>query len=142
MLDLWCLLSNLQRFVVRNIFLRSKSFSFQVMLFNAFKAIGSPEKVLFKAQRRYVTCECCFIFIFYSFPAFLILCLLAKRTNLVLSSPKCMLNLLSTNWSQTLWKSLFSCYSVSLTSLCWYIRYESAICKNRFNFTAWDMSLT
>ena len=95
---------------------------------NVFKAIDSPEKVLSKAQPRYVTCKCCFILIFYSFPAFLILCLLAKRTNLVLSSPRCMINLLSTNQSQTFSKSLFSCFSVSLTSLCWYTRYESAIC--------------
>ena len=127
--------SILHSFGDRNLFLWSKNFSFPFMLFNAFKAISSSNKVSSKAQPRYVTWESCFTLIFYSFPALLILCLLAKRTDLVLSSPKCMLNLLSTNQSQTFSKSLFSYFSVFLTSLCCCMRYESSVCKNRFNFT-------
>ena len=61
---------------------------------------------------RYVTCECCFIimslYFKFSFLALLILRLLAKRIALVLSSPKCMLNLLLTNQLQTFSESLFS----------------------------------
>ena len=50
--------------------------------------------------------------------AFLILRLLLKRIDLVLSSPKWILNLLSTNQSHIRLKFLLSWISISLMSLC------------------------
>ena len=114
-----------------------------VQLFRAFKVIGSQTK--FHPTLDEETCEFCFIitsFYFkFSFLALLILRLLAKRIALVLSSPKCMLNLLSTNQLQTFSRSLFSCFPFSSTPLCWYIRHESWRYKNRFDFTVCGMSL-
>ena len=71
--------SILHSFGDRNLFLWSKNFSFPFMLFNAFKAISSSNKVSSKAQPRYVTWESCFTLIFYSFPAFLIYAYLQKE---------------------------------------------------------------
>ena len=109
---------------VMNLFLRY-NFTFPFILLHAFKVIGFPDKISFKTQPRYVTCECCCIFIslyfIFSFLALLILRLLAKIIDLVLSSPKYTVNLLSTNQSQAVSKSLFSCFSISSTSLCSYI---------------------
>ena len=87
------------------------------------RPIGSPEKVSTKAQPRYVTCKCCFIFIFIFYSQFS--CTfdftLTYKKNRFLSSPNCMLNLLSTNQLQT-----FSSYS---TFLCWYMRQELSAYK-------------
>ena len=71
-----------------------------------------------------ITGKCCFIFIslyftfsFYFvavvvvvffFSALLILCLLTKRIDLILSCPKCIMNLLLTNQLQTFLKSLLT----------------------------------
>ena len=105
--------STLRSFSVRNLLLLWKKISFPFILFNAFKAIGSPEKVSSKTQPRYVTYECCFSFMFlyllFRFPALLILRLLVRRIDLVLSSRKCMFDLLSTIQLQMFSKSVFSC---------------------------------
>ena len=45
--------------------------------------------------------------------------LVTNKIDFVLSRPKCTLNLLSTNQSHKLEKSLSSCFSISVTSLCW-----------------------
>ena len=123
---------------VRNLILRYRNSSFPFILLNAFKAIDFIDKVSSKTQPRYVTGESCFIFIFlyFTFSVLARVRLLAKIIDFVLSSPKCMVNLLSTNQSQTFLKSLFSCFSISSVSLCWYMRHESSTCKNRFDFTA------
>ena len=47
------------------------------------------------------------------------LCLVPNKIDFVLSWPKCTLNLLSTNQSHKLEKSLSSCFSISVTFLCW-----------------------
>ena len=51
--------------------------------------------------------------------AFPTLCLVQNKIDFVLSWPKCTLNLLSTNQSHKLEKSLSSCFSISVTFLCW-----------------------
>ena len=72
----------------------------------------------------------------------LILHLLAKGQDLVSSSTKCMLNFLSKKQLQIFSNSLPSCFAISSTSVCWYMGHESSAYKNRFDFTARDMSLT
>ena len=51
--------------------------------------------------------------------AFRSLCLVPNKIDLVLSWSKCALNLLSTNQSHKLEKSLSSCFSIPVTFLCW-----------------------
>ena len=82
-------------------FYGKKNLSSPFVLFNAFKAVGSPDKVLSKTQ-----------------PLF---------------------HPLSTNQSQTFSKSLFGCFSISSTSLRWYVGHHSSAYKNRFGFTAWHV---
>ena len=53
--------------------------------------------------------------------AFQSLCLEPNEIDFVLSWLKCILNLLSTNQSHKLEKYLSSCFSVSVTFLCWKI---------------------
>ena len=77
-----------------------------------------------------------------SLPTFLNLCFEPKRMDLVLSSPKLMLSLLSRNYSRSLLKSLFKCFLISVTRLCWKIRQESSSYSNRSEDTACLISLT
>ena len=72
----------------------------------------------------------------------LILHLLAKGKDLVSSSTKCTLNFLSKKQLQIFSNSLPSCFAISSKSVCWYMGHESSAYKNRFDFTARDMSLT
>ena len=51
--------------------------------------------------------------------AFQNLCLVPNKIDFVFSWPKCTLNLLSTNQSHKLEKSLSSCFSISVTFLWW-----------------------
>ena len=51
--------------------------------------------------------------------AFRSLCLVPNKIDFVLSWSKCTLNLLSTNQSHKLEKSHSSCFSISVTFLCW-----------------------
>ena len=51
--------------------------------------------------------------------AFQSLCLAPNKIDFVLSWPKCTLNLSSANQSHQLEKSLSSCFSISVTFLCW-----------------------
>ena len=80
-----------------------------------------------------------FVFIF-SYLALLILRLFVKGINLILSSPKLMFHLLSTNQSQTFPKSLFS-WHLYIVTWVMSLTHESSACKNRFDFTVWGMSL-
>ena len=50
---------------VRNLFLLQRNFSFPLILLNAFKAIGSPDKVSPKTKPRYVICKCVLFLYFY-----------------------------------------------------------------------------
>ena len=88
--DTWCNLSNLRQNRMH-----------PLILFITFSAIGSQNILSSNTHPWYITCECCFIFIWlylmFSWRIFFDLHLLEKRIDLVLSSPKCILNLLSTN---------------------------------------------
>ena len=88
-----------------------------------FKAIDSPERLWSKTHPRYFTFSYCLISIplYTMFKAlvFQSLCLVPNKTDFVLSWPKCTLNLLSINQSHKLEKSLSSCFSISVTFLCW-----------------------
>ena len=50
--------------------------------------------------------------------AFRCLCLVPNKIDFVLSWPKCTLNLLPTNQSQKVEKSLSGCFSISVSFLC------------------------
>ena len=109
------------------------------------KAAGFPGIVSSITQPRWVTCECCFVSMslnfILSFFIFLILHWLANRIDSVFSSPKWILNLLSTNQSQIFSESLFNAFSISSTSLCWKIRNELSAYINKLEFTASDVSV-
>ena len=78
----------------------------------------------------------------FSLPTFLNLRFQPNRMDLVLSSPKWMLSLLSRNHSHRLLKSLFKCVSISVTCLFWKTRQESSAYSNRSDDTACLTSLT
>ena len=65
-----------------------------------------------------------------------------KRIDLVLSSPKYILSLLSTSQSKIFPKSLLSCFSISATPLCCYKMHESSAYKTNDDVTASGISLT
>ena len=81
-----------------------------------FNAIDFPDIVSSSKQPRYVTLEYCFISIpldiILSFPAFFNLSFEPKSMHFVFSSPRWILNLLSTNHSHKLAKSLFNWCSI------------------------------
>ena len=83
-------------------------------MFTTFNTIGSPDIDSSNTHPRYVFCAFCFIFIslylIFSLRIFLALCLLGKKIDLVLSSPKWTLNLLSTDQSQIFSKSSLSIF--------------------------------
>ena len=60
----------------------------------------------------------------------------------VLSTPKYILNLLSTNQSHSVLKYLFSLFSISFISFPSYARQESSAYNSRSHVTACDMLLT
>ena len=99
---------------VTNLFFLKRNFSLPFILFTTFNAIGSLDIDSSNTHPRYVTSAFCFIFIslylIFSLQIFLVLRLLAKRIDLVLSSPKWILNLLSTNQSQIFSKSSLSIF--------------------------------
>ena len=73
-------------------------------------------------------------------PSFL--CLETIGIDLVLSSPKRVLSLLSTNYQQMFVKPLSNCFSISITSFPWKARQKSSAYRNKFDLTAWGMSFT
>ena len=111
-----------------------------------FNAIDSPDVVSSSKQPKYVTLEYCFISIplriILSFPAFFNLSFEPRSMHFVLSSPRWILNLLSTNHSCKLAKSLIYWCSILWTSLCWNVRPESFAYKSKLEWTAWGISLT
>ena len=108
-----------------------------------FNAIDSPDIVSSSKQPKYV--EYCFISIplciIWNFPAFFNLSFEPRSMHFVLSSPKWILNLLSTNHSHKLAKTLFNWCSIVWTSICWNIRRESSAYKNKSEWTARGISL-
>ena len=111
-----------------------------------FNAIDFPDIVSSSKQPRYVTLEYCFIsillYIILSFPVFFNLSFKLKSMRFVLSSPRWLVNLLSTNYSHKLAKSLFNWCTIVWTSLCWNVRLESSAYKGKSEWTAWGISLT
>ena len=111
-----------------------RNLSLVFILLITFRAIVSPDIGSFNIQPKYVTFECCFICIFFylifSFGTLFILRLEAKSIDLVLSSPKWMLSLLSTNHSQMFLKYLFQLFSISITSFHWKTKQESSAERN------------
>ena len=78
----------------------------------------------------------------FSVPTFLNLRLVPNRMDLVLSSPKWILSLLSRNHSHRSLKSLFKCVSIWVTCLCWETMQESSAYSKRSDDTACFISLT
>ena len=97
-------------------FFWQRNFSLLLILFITESALVFLDIVSSSMHSRYFTLECCLIcispYFIFSFLTFFILNLVAKSIDLVLSSPKWILSLLSTNQSQLLSKSLFSCFSI------------------------------
>ena len=81
-------------------------------------------------------------YIILSFLASFNFCFQPKSMHFVLSSTRWILNLLSTNHSYKLVKSLFQWCSTVWTSLCWNVKPESSANKNKLEWTAWGISLT
>ena len=130
---------------IRNCFLSHVSFEKRIFKFR--KVISCVYPTLWGVSDmhpRYVAYEGCFIFIclylIFSRQAFFDLRLLANRIDLVLSSPKYILSLLSTNKPHIFSKSLLSRFSVSSTSLCWYKMHESSAYKSTVDLTACGLS--
>ena len=124
-----------------------KKFNLPFILFTTFSAKGSPDILLPNKHPRYVTCKWCFTFtclyLIFSWQVFLALHLLAKIIDLVLSSWKCTIGLLSPNQSQIFPKSLLSCFSISSTFLCWYkMQHLSAYNKSIVDLTACGLSFS
>ena len=109
-----------------------------------FKAIDSPERLSSKIHPRYFTFACCLI----SMPLYTIfkglalrsLCLVPNNIDFVLSCPKSILNLLSTNQLHKLEKSPISCFSVSISLLSWKNIEVSSVQSNESLTTAWGKS--
>ena len=93
---------------------------------------------------RYFTLGSCLIcispYFMWCFLIFFFLSLEVKRIDFVLSSPKWILSLLSTNQSHILEKSKFNYFSISLISLRWQTKHESLACRKRWHLTDCDMS--
>ena len=94
-----------------------KNLSLPLIFVRTFRAISRPDRVSSKRQPRYSTVENCFRvtpFLFMVIGSALILLFFGlNRIDLVLSSPKWMDNLLSTNQSHRLLKSVLSFASIS-----------------------------
>ena len=122
-----------------------KTLIFDLSFLKVFNAIDSPDIVSSSKQPKYVTLEYCFIliplYIILSFLAFFNLSFDPKSMHFVLSSTRWILNLLSTNHSHKLAKSLFNWCSIVWTFLSWTVRPESSSYKNRLEWTTWGISL-
>jgi hypothetical protein len=92
------------------------------IFFRSLSDISSHERVLSNKHPKYSTEEYCFnvtssLFILTS-PTLLLRFFGLKIMHLVLSSPKCIESLLSTNQSHRVLKFVFSIFSITLISLC------------------------
>ena len=143
-----CLVDNLS-FLCRNLspeFILLTTFTaMESILLITFAVMESPDSVSSDMQPKHATFECCFIFVYFYnwclvFGTFFISHLEAKSIDLVLSSLKRMLILLSTDHSQMFVKSLFNYFSISITCFPWKARQESSAYRNRFDLTVWGMS--
>ena len=114
------------------------------MLLNLFTRLtASPNIVSSNEHPRYLTLECCLVYIssyfMWSFLYFSLLNFKAKSIGFVLSSPKCMVTLLYKNQSHILQKSSFNFifwFSILSVPLCWQTRHESSALRKRSHLTA------
>ena len=85
-----------------------------LMIFLLIRAIASLDIVLSNKHPKYLTLKCCLIcispYFMLSFIFFSLLNLETKSIDFVISSPDCILSLLSTNLSHILEKSSFNCF--------------------------------
>ena len=83
----------------------------------------SQQRLWSKIDQRCFTFAYCLIFVkldtMFKVLAFWSLCLVPNKIDFVLSWPKCILNILSTDQSHKLKKSLGSCFSMPVPFLCW-----------------------
>ena len=102
--------------------------------------MDSLAKVFSRMQTKYMTLECFFVLmsLYWTSSAFefLISCLLPNKIDFVLSSPKWILNLLSTNQSQSMVKFLFNTVLISGICFCWNIKQVSSAYSNSSQTTA------
>ena len=109
--------------MLKNWFCLCRNLRGEFILSITFKAIDSPERLSSKIHPGYLTFECCLIsmplYTIFMDLAFQSLCLVPNNIDFVLYCPKCILNLLSRSQSHTLEKSLISCFSISISLLCW-----------------------
>ena len=107
-----------------------KNFNVWFIFLMVFNAIDSPDIVSSSKQPRYVTLEYWFIsiplYIILRFPASFNLSFEPKSMHFVFSLPRWILNLLSTNHSHKLAKSLFNWCLIVWISLCWNVILESS----------------
>ena len=108
--------------LVYDLFVRSRNFSFLLILLRTFSAIVSPDIVSSSNHLRYLTLECCLIcissYFMWSYFIFFHSNFEAKSIDFDLSSPKCILSLLSANQSHILQISSTKWFSILLISLC------------------------
>ena len=116
---------------------------FPFILFITFDGIGSIDIDLLNTQPKYVTCACCFIlislYLIVGLQIFLALSFYANRIDLTLSFPNLLCYLQTSH--KYLKKPSLSIFSISVISLCLYIRHESSACTRKFDFSAWSISL-
>ena len=107
-------------------FCLQKNLNLEFVLFIKWVVIDSPDSISSRTLPKYVTVEyyLFFIFLYWMFKglAFFNLTFTDKKIDLVLSSPKWMLSLLSTKKLLIKLKFLLSWISICLISLCWKIR--------------------
>ena len=83
-----------------------------------------------------------YLYIISSFWSLFILHLEGQKMELILSSSKWILRLLSTNQSHMFPKSLFNCFLISLIFLLWKTSHVPSAYKNRLHLTAIGISLS
>ena len=98
---------------VKNLFFLCRNLYLELILLITFRDINSSVIFSSNMQTKFVAFEfcsiCIFLYVMFSFGTFLCLLSEAKVTDIVLFSPKWIISLLSTNYSQMSVKSPFTC---------------------------------
>ena len=122
-------------------FFLCRNLSLEFILWITFRTTDSADIVSSNMHPNYVTFKycliCMFLWVLFSFGTLFISFLEAKGIDLVLSSPKWILSLLSRNHSQMFIKSPFNCFSISAISFPWKTRQKSSLYRSKFDLTAW-----
>ena len=111
-------LNDLRSVEAKNLFFLCRNLNLVLILLINFRNIDCLTFFASNMQPKYVTFECCLIWIvlsvIFSFGAFFILRVEAKSLNLGVYLPRSIVSLLSKNHSQVLVKSPFNFFSISL----------------------------